>query len=430
MCPGTPDPNSPPSSTRDTTPNASNSIMPVMAKHSSKLAKPSKKVRYVSEYSENDSDASVASASSVEEEVVVKSSKKKSSRSSRAVAPEAETRKRRLRRSARSGGKKVKKSRRVIIAEDTDTASSSAGSEVEEVEEEDEDVVVEAEVESKVVVKEERMDVDEVATPAQAADDKADVKADTTMTDTLVSHVPKFGVNAGKAISLPEPVVPAAQSEQSKIELAGSGVNLDISQIHDLSVTSAERMKEVTTFQLGSGYFVRIGPTPFHAQGGTYDAICFGKVIIEKEGGKPKPVSVNISIKSAPQLVEGLNSLRTQFETGREPLTLQDLMDLKAAASSGKDIELADRLQFVAPKQGFRIDNNHLIAGETVTINKNSSYEAITFCRLPKTAGANGKPTKKFSLSYPLRFLPTLTVLGEYALKLWLNETPKTDEAE
>ena len=344
-------------------------------------SKISKRHRHsVSESSGEETDSSVVSYSSVE----VEEEPKRRSRKHRKAEPKVKRRS----SSTKSGKKRSSKTSRrsTIIADGTDDSGANSAAEGTSKEE-----------------------VEEMVTDRKAQEDDE------------VKHVPKFGVNAGEKPSVAPavpPETPTMNQAEAKAELELSGINLNASQIQDLSVLSSDRMKEVTTFQLGSGYFFRVGPTPYHAQGGTYDAISFGKIIIEKEGGKPKPVSVNISLKSAPQLVEGLVNLRTIFETGRKPLEIRDLEDLKKACTTGADIDLTDRLQFVAPKVGYKIDSNHVIAGETVNINKNSSYEAITLCRLPKATGANGKPTKKFSLSFPLRFLPTLTVLGQFALQL------------
>ena len=235
-------------------------------------------------------------------------------------------------------------------------------------------------------------------------------------------HVSKFGVNAGEAAA----VAPASMdiaADQNDM-LAGTGISLDPSKIKDISVMSSERMKESITFQLGATYFVKVGPVPFHAQGGTFDAISFGKIITEKEGGKEKPVAINLPLKAVPQIVDAFRDLHNTFETRRSPLSVAELHGLKAAAG-GRDINLEPRMQYVAPKEGFKVDPYHIICGETVVINKTSSYEAITVCRLPKTNGANGKPTKKFSISFPLRFLPALLVLAEYVTDL---QKPATAE--
>ena len=253
--------------------------------------------------------------------------------------------------------------------------------------------------------------------PGEVSPDAAATAATAaTGADENAGHVSKFGVNSGMAASVAPPS--AAENALDPHDLlAGTGISLDPSKIKDISVMSTDRLKEVVTFQLGSSYFIRVGPTPFHAQGGTYDAMCFGKIITEKEGGKEKPVSINLPIRTIPQVVDAFRDLHNTFVTKRNPLTVAELTSLKESAG-GKDIDLVPRLQYMAPKEGFKIDTNHVICGETVSINKTASYEAITVCRLPKTNGANGKPTKKFSISFPLRFLPTLVVLAEYVCEL------------
>ena len=224
-------------------------------------------------------------------------------------------------------------------------------------------------------------------------------------------HVSKFGVSAGE----PAAVAPAAMemAVDTHDVLEGTGISLDPSKIRDISVISADRMKETITFQLGSTYFVKVGPVPYHTIGGTFDAMSFGKIITEKEGGKEKPIAINLPLKAISQIMSAFRDLHSTWETRRSPLSVEELTDMKKA-SGGKDINLVSRMQYEAPKEGFKIDANHIICGETVVINKTNSYEAITVCRLPKTNGANGKPTKKFSISFPLRFLPTLLVLTEF----------------
>ena len=86
------------------------------------------------------------------------------------------------------------------------------------------------------------------------------------------------------------------------------------------------------------------------------------------------------------------------------------------------DIDLSSRIKFTAPKEGYKIDAGHFIAGETVAINKTSSFEAITICRLPKLCGYNGKPTQKYSLNIPLRFLLTMQTLATFALQVWSGD--------
>ena len=231
----------------------------------------------------------------------------------------------------------------------------------------------------------------------------------------VASYTQQFGVNAGQSLPAATADTPVDYTDH----WTNSGINLKGEQFEDLSGGGVERLNDVTTFHLGGSYFCRVGPTPFHAQGGTYDALTFGKIIVEKEGGKPKPVSINLPIRSSEALLSALQKLRTSFETNREPLTFEELEVLKGQGGPACEINLEPRLQYVAPKAGFKIDGNHVIAGESVTIGRGNSYEAITLCRLPKATGANGKPTKKFSLSFPLRFLPTLTVIAEFAYKTW-----------
>ena len=92
---------------------------------------------------------------------------------------------------------------------------------------------------------------------------------------------------------------------------------------------------------------------------------------------------------------------------------------MKDKGGPGAEINLEHRLQYTAPKAGFKIDSNHVTAGKSVSINRGNSYEAITLCRLPKATGANGNTTKKITLNFPLRFLPTIAVLAEFAYKTW-----------
>lgn len=266
---------------------------------------------------------------------------------------------------------------------------------------------------SKRIIEVESEETEKEAEPSKPEPSTSSAAA----TPAAGEHVSKFGTNAGQ----PAAVAPASVTNENAVNinnlLAETGINLDSSRIKDISVLSTDRMKEVVTFQLGSSYFIKVGPTPFHAQGGTYDAMCFGKIVVEKEGGKEKPVSINLPIRTIPQVLDALRALLKTFETGRNPLSVEDLVRMKDEAG-GKDIDLVPRLQYAAPKEGFKIDTNHIICGESVVINKTSSYEAITVCRLPKTNGANGKPTKKFSISFPLRFLPTLVVLAEYVCNI------------
>lgn len=232
------------------------------------------------------------------------------------------------------------------------------------------------------------------------------------------AHVQLFGVNAGS-------VQPAAATPPSNGEelpgYMGSGINLNVEAIKDLSNTgTSERLRRVHLFQMGGGYFFRVGPTPFHAQGGTYDSVAFGRVTDGKNpGDKPKTSVVHIPIRATPQLVEGLTKLRERFDD-RKPVTLQEVI-LMADTTTG-DIDLSSRIEFTAPKEGYKIDAGHIIAGETVAINKTSSFEAITICRLPKLCGYNGKPTQKYSLHIPLRFLPTMQTLATFALQMWSGE--------
>lgn len=233
------------------------------------------------------------------------------------------------------------------------------------------------------------------------------------------AHIQAFGVNAGAV----QPSA-AASSNPGGEEIPGyqgSGINLDIEAIKDLSNSgAAERLRRVHLFQMGGGYFFRVGPTPFHAQGGTYDSVAFGRVTDGKNpGDKPKTSVVHIPIRATPQLVEGLTKLRERFDD-RKPVTLSEIA-LMADSSAG-DIDLSSRIEFTAPKEGYKIDAGHIIAGETVAINKSSSFEAITICRLPKLCGYNGKPTQKYSLHIPLRFLPTMQTLATFAMQTWSGE--------
>ena len=170
-----------------------------------------------------------------------------------------------------------------------------------------------------------------------------------------------------------------------------------------------------------------MGPTPFQALGGTYDSVAFGRVTDGKNPGyiaSPSSV-VHIPIRATPQLVEGLIKLRDRFED-RKAVTMDEVA-LMADTTAG-DIDLSSRIEFTAPKEGYKIDASHIIAGETVAINKTSSFEAITICRLPKLCGYNGKPMQKYSLHIPLRFLPTMQALAAFALQVWSGEAAPSQD--
>ena len=235
-------------------------------------------------------------------------------------------------------------------------------------------------------------------------------------------HVQGFGVNAGMAV--PSAGATDAASQLMEDTFMGSGINLDPTAIQDLSSAgSAERLKRTDMFQLGGGYFFRLGPVNFYAQGGTYDALGFGKLLPAKGGKEAKPSVINIPIRATKNLLDGLTVLRKTFETGRQALTPQQIETMADNAAPGSEIDLETLLQYQAPKQGFRIDASYVIAGETVPLPKDKgSFEAITFCRLPKATGNNGKGTGKYSLSFPLRFLPILQTLVEYSMGQWAKE--------
>ena len=209
----------------------------------------------------------------------------------------------------------------------------------------------------------------------------------------------------------------AAQTLKSTLNQCGLADSAE--EIMDLSVPSNERLRCSYTFQMGNGYFIFLGPVPFYNQGGSFDAFQVGRVLQEKEGGKVKQVTLNMPVKLLPPLEEGLSLLLEKFDSGRSRVSGANIHRLIKKADGGK-VDLSRFAAFKAPNTICKLDANHYIGGETVTLPKGNSYEAITFIRVGKkdrngSSGSKGGDGK-FKFSVPLRLLPILQATAHYAV--------------
>lgn len=184
--------------------------------------------------------------------------------------------------------------------------------------------------------------------------------------------------------------------------------------IIDLSSPLHDRLDCVYTFDLGSNYHIRIGPVNFFSQGGTFDAFQLGRRVLEKEGGKPRLITLNLPIRLCEAMFGALSRLHTQFQEERRSLdgptllSMLEKMKIRDNKPKCKDLDVSTFGGFVAPKQAYRIAQDYVVQGETVMLPKGLQFEAITFIREAKKS-ANGKDCKEFKMSVPLRMLPMLT---------------------
>ena len=209
---------------------------------------------------------------------------------------------------------------------------------------------------------------------------------------------------------------PLVRTDTSVSASKSTAVGLD--NIVDLSSPTQDKLKTITCFNLGSNYFLRVGSVNFFHQGGTFDAITIGRRVIEKEGGKPKDITLNLPIRLSPMLYEGMLRLYQEFKQARREITGQNLLAIRESkAINDGDVDLSSFGAFVAPKQAYRLDQWHVVMGETVHLPKGLQFEAITFIREAKK-GVNGKDCKEFRMSIPLRMLPMLVAIAWFARKV------------
>ena len=143
---------------------------------------------------------------------------------------------------------------------------------------------------------------------------------------------------------------------------------------------------------------------------------------MEKEGGKEKPITINLPIRHLPNIANALKEMYDAFQANRTIPTVEDLFRLKERADKKhrRSIDLAGFGAFRAPSKVYKLDSYNVIAGETVQLPKGNFFGAISFVRLPKEKMANGKIKPRFTLSYPLRYLPVLDQVARFGMK-WLN---------
>lgn len=181
----------------------------------------------------------------------------------------------------------------------------------------------------------------------------------------------------------------------------------------DLSESLNGRLGKTRQFNLGNAYFVRLGPENLHNQPGSYDALKFFKLGESKNNEDPKENGIAFPIRLISKLNDSLNQLHDAYNVDRQDMPSSRELE-EYFEKEGEELDLSYISNNAAPKMRYILDSVHRVEGGTIKLPKGNSYEAISFIRGAKT-GQNGKPTKQFETSFPIRFLPILKHIVNYA---------------
>ena len=192
----------------------------------------------------------------------------------------------------------------------------------------------------------------------------------------------------------------------------------------DLSVNCRDRlhMKDIHYFELGNGYYARVGPVALHTQEGTFDALQVGKTYLNKKK-QIAPAFLNFRIALIDNVVAALRELKKGYTGGLSCPSSDDLCQMMKNLELKGTYDLSKVGYPEIPKRSYKIDNHLWIRGDTVSFKKGPStvdWEVVTFTRMPyegqKTT--QGTEAKKFDVSFPANMIGALTSVAEFAQKL------------